>query len=232
MRIECFYLLLGLLTFSIGCGSTRTTNTSRTATEQLLLSDAVDAALSKIQFTPLQNKKVYFNDKFIEGSDTKYVIGRVRQKLLDEGAYLQDDMGKSEIVLELIVGALGTDQYEFLVGIPQLSGLPMSTAIPIPPALPEIPIIKRTNQQAIAKLKLYAYERSTGALVALSSEPPSKTHNQSTWLLGLGPYETGTVRRDGQIAGESIPLPEISLPVIATNPAADSQEPLETVTVR
>ena len=71
----------------------------------------MDAALSKIQFTPLQNKKVYFNDKFIEGSDTKYVIGRVRQKLLDEGAYLQDDMGNSEIVLELIVGALGTDQY-------------------------------------------------------------------------------------------------------------------------
>jgi len=57
------FLLDGLvLAFSVvlaGCGTTK----SRSATEQLLISDAVDRAIAIIDFSPLADKTVFLDTK-------------------------------------------------------------------------------------------------------------------------------------------------------------------------
>ena len=44
-----------------GCGTTKTRN----ATEQLLISDAVDRSIAVIDFAPLAGKTVYFDTKYL-----------------------------------------------------------------------------------------------------------------------------------------------------------------------
>ena len=57
----------------VGCGM----NKSRLATEQLVVSDAVDRAVAAIDFSPLSGRKVYFDTKYLDG--VKLGAGRQRR---------------------------------------------------------------------------------------------------------------------------------------------------------
>ena len=54
-------LALCSIAFLAGCGST----TTRTATEQLLMSDAVDQAISQIDFQSLRGQKVFLDTLYL-----------------------------------------------------------------------------------------------------------------------------------------------------------------------
>src|ERR1043166_1148650 len=90
-RVLCCLLLA--LVGSTGCTSTKQSNTARTATEQLLISNAVDQSLNKVDFTPLTGSTVFVEEKYIDCVDKGYIIGSVRHKLLQAGALLA---GKAE----------------------------------------------------------------------------------------------------------------------------------------
>ena len=57
-------LVLGV---TAGCGTTRVTNTQRTATEQLLISNAVDQSVSQLDFRVLAGKPVFFDAQYLAG---------------------------------------------------------------------------------------------------------------------------------------------------------------------
>jgi len=75
-RTTC--LLCGALALSaLGCASTKTSNTARTGTEQLLITNAVDQALDKIDFRAFRGHTVYLDDRYVECLDKQYVIASV-----------------------------------------------------------------------------------------------------------------------------------------------------------
>src|SRR5262245_13236721 len=116
---SCFLLLL-FASFLTGCGTTRFTDTTRTATEQLLHPAAADAAVTKIAFQVLAGKKVFFDDQYLDrASDRGYVISTLRQHLLAHGCLLMDDRKGATYVVEARSGAVGTDRHDLLFGIPQ-----------------------------------------------------------------------------------------------------------------
>src|SRR5262245_18018788 len=84
---------LPLVAAVCGCGSTK----SRTATEQLLMSDAVDRAVGQIDFRDLAGQKVFFDTRFIVNTkdpafiynvkglgyvNAEYVISSLRQQMI------------------------------------------------------------------------------------------------------------------------------------------------------
>ena len=54
-------LAVAALVATTGCGTTRQSNTARTATEQLLISDAVDRTVQQINFKVLAGEPVFFD---------------------------------------------------------------------------------------------------------------------------------------------------------------------------
>src|SRR6516225_2644969 len=79
-RCLAFAILLSPL---LGCGTTRMSDTQRTATEQLLISNAIDQAVSQVDFRPLAGKSVYFDPQYLEGTvDRGYLVSSLRQHLL------------------------------------------------------------------------------------------------------------------------------------------------------
>src|SRR5258708_39674022 len=84
-------LLLALLL--TGCGTTKRTDSPRAASEMLLVSQAVDYAVAKIDFSPLAGQTVYLDTSAIEKDivDKGYLISTVRQQLLANGVLLQED---------------------------------------------------------------------------------------------------------------------------------------------
>src|SRR5690242_18657678 len=82
--------LLGLVCLA-GCGTTRMANTNRTATEQLLISTAVDQAINAMNFDALADKDVYLDAQHLKDvTDAEYIISLLRQQLLAAGCVLKD----------------------------------------------------------------------------------------------------------------------------------------------
>jgi hypothetical protein len=171
------------------------TDTSRSATEQLLLSQAIDNAVNRLDFTPMAGKQVFFEEKCLDGSvDKGYVASSIRQHLLAAGCLLAEEKAKATYVVEARSGCVGTDKQSFLVGVPQMQ---LPAIMPgTPPAIPEMPLIKSTAQQGIAKIAVFAYNRQTGRAVWQSGIQEFTSSSKDAFVLGMGPFHRGTLRRN------------------------------------
>ena len=104
----------------VGCSSTTTSNTSRSGTEQLLVSNAIDQTLNKVDFSVFAGHKVYLEEKYLEAVDKPYIVGSLRHRLLQNGAQLVSAADKSQIVIEPRSGGVGTHSASTFVGVPKL----------------------------------------------------------------------------------------------------------------
>jgi hypothetical protein len=198
----------GLSLAAAGCGTTRVTDTQRTATEQLLVSNAVDQAVSRLDFTQLSGRTVFFDPQYLEGTvDKGYVISSLRQHLLACGCLLQEDRTKAAYVVEARAGAVGTDRHDLLFGVPQFTVPAIVPGQPAAGVIPEIPLAKKTDKKGVAKIAVFAYNRQTGRPVWQSGTQVAESTAKDTWLLGTGPFQRGTIRDGTEFAGEQISIP-------------------------
>ncbi|RIK80926.1 MAG: hypothetical protein DCC67_08790 [Planctomycetota bacterium] len=189
----------------LGCGTTRTSNTARTATEQLLISDAVDRTVQQLDFKPLEGQTVFFDEKpLAEVVDKNYLVSSIRQHLLASGCVLKDARDQADYVVEPRVGAMGTDSHDLLFGIPALQVPQVPLAPAMPSAIPEIPFAKRRDQRGIAKLAVFAYRRDTGERVWQSGMAMSESIAKDIWLFGAGPFQRGTIYDGTRFLGNGI----------------------------
>ncbi len=209
LRLTLTLLSCGLL---LGCGTTKWTDTTRTATEQLLISDSMDRAVSRIDFRALAGKKVFVDDTPLKGvTDTAYLASVIRQHLLASGGKLQETKDKAEYVVEVRAGAVGTDHDDLLVGVPALT-VPTVVPVPgIPTQIPEIPFVKRTNQRAVAKIAVFVYNRKTGRILWQSGIVPDESRTKALWVFGAGPFQSGSTYSGTKFAGDQFTIPLVDL---------------------
>lgn len=179
-------LLLTAVAFA-GCTSTRTSNTARTSTEQLLISNAVDLALAKVDFSPFTGRAVFLESKYIDGVDKNYVVGSMRHQLLNSGAALVESREQAEVVVEIRSGAVGTTTSQSYVGTPEL-------AIPGMITLPEVQLMTRTQQAGAAKLGIVAYDARTGQILGPGGMSVAESDDSNWFVAGIGPYRTGSLK--------------------------------------
>ena len=120
----------------------------RSATEQLLISTAADHAAGDVDLTIPPGAKVFIDATNFEGTDAKYAIAALRDRVLQLGGGLTADRALSDVVVEIRAGALSVDRSQTLAGIPQFD-------IPIPLAgalgFPEIALFKKAECRGVAK---------------------------------------------------------------------------------
>ncbi len=190
-----------------GCGTTRNYG----ATEQLVVSDAVDRSVQHIDFRPLSGRKVYLDSSYlrqVKGTgfvNAEYVISALRQQILAAGCLLQDSANDSEVVIEARIGALGSDEHQVTYGIPENNSL-NSAASAIPnaptiPTLPELSLARREAREAAAKIAAFAYDRETRKPIWQSGVRHSIATAKNTWVMGIGPFQGGTIREKTKLAG-------------------------------
>jgi hypothetical protein len=193
------------LAAGIGCGTTRMTDTQRTATEQLLVSNAIDQVVSECDFSALTGKTVYLDTQYLDGTvDRGYLVSSLRHQLLASACSLQEDRNKAAYVVEVRCGGVGTDRHALLVGVPQMN---VPAFVPGQPSqIPEIPLAKKTDQEGMAKVSVFAYNRQTGQLIWQSGVVKATSTSKDMWVLGAGPFQRGTIRDGTELAGEPLPV--------------------------
>lgn len=174
--------VLLLLPFVVAaCSTTRDTLPPRAATEQLLISAAVDRAARHLDLDIPADKKVYLDTGNFEGNDSKYAIGAIRDHILKQGIHLVGTRNEADAIVEIRAGALSIDESRHLIGIP-------GTELPIPLAgqlkMPEIALFKKHQWQSVAKIAATAYDAKSGTLIA-SSGPQYGYAHKTKWVVLL-----------------------------------------------
>lgn len=185
------------------------------------MSDAVDGAVSKLDFTPLAHQKVFFDTQFIKDYkgigfvNSDYMIGSLRQQMVAAGILLQENASTADFIIEGRVGALGADSHEVVYGIP--STRPLNDAadalaavshLPSLPGIPELALAKRSDQVAAAKLAMFAYDKESRERIWQSGMLTSRSSAKDLWVLGAGPFQRGAIH-EGKVrfAGTKLDVP-------------------------
>ena len=210
-------VVLLILTGLTGCGTLK----SQTATQQLLLSDAVDRSIASIDFSPLSGKTIYLDITYIQAIkgfgfvNASYIISSLRQQLFAADCLIQEDRIKAEYVVEVRVGTLGNDSHDITYGIPASNTLAkvssvVSNSLPVP-TLPEVSLARRSDQTGAAKIFAFAYDRETREPIWQSGVAQARSTSRDTWLLGAGPFQRGTIHEGMRFAGSQLAVPRLGV---------------------
>lgn len=197
-------MLAGL---TAGCGTTRVSDTTRTATEQLLISHSIDETVSNLDFRMLAGKRVYLDSQYLDGvTDKGYLISSLRQHLLACGCLLQEERKTATYVVEARAGGIGTDRHDLLFGVPQMNIPSVSPGVPAG-MVPEIALAKKTNRRGIAKIAVFAYNRDSGEPIWQSGVVQATSNTKDSWVFGAGPFQRGSLNHGTQFDGQTISVP-------------------------
>ncbi|VAX38432.1 hypothetical protein MNBD_PLANCTO02-3039 [hydrothermal vent metagenome] len=195
-----------ILILATGCATTSTSDTKRTGKEQLLISNAIDQSLDKIDFETFRGTKVFLNEKFLESIDSKYIVGSVRHRVLNANAILVEKAEKADYVLEVRSGGIGTDNHDAFIGMPKLQ-IPG----PVPISIPEIRLWSRTQQTGLAKIGIVAIDTHSNQILGQGGTTLAKSDDTNTFIFGVGPWRSGSIRDEVKFAtsqqATSKPLP-------------------------
>jgi hypothetical protein len=163
------------------CTTVRETSPQRSATEQLLISTAVDRAIAAVHLEIPPGTKVFVDAAQLDGSDGKYAAGEMKDRLLRNGANLVNDRGEADAVVEVRAGALSIDDKQTLVGIDSFDA-------PVPFAgqaakIPQIALYKDRVRQGVAKIAAFGYSTSDGRLIDSTDPAFGYSHQHERTVL-------------------------------------------------
>lgn len=165
-----------------GCAVERVSTPGRTATEELLISAAADRAAAGLAEQVPPNVKVLLGTVSVAAVDERYATFAIRDRLIRRGVILVDDRASADMVIEVRMGALSTDERSTFLGTPQLQlpAVPGVATTGIP--LPSLNIFKRTETKAVAKFAATGYDAKTGEMV-VATEPQLGYSQKVDWVI-------------------------------------------------
>lgn len=178
-----------MLLSGAGCATTTTSNTARTATEQLLISNAIDQSLDKVDFSAFAGQRVFLDDKYVDGVDKNYLLGSIRHRIVYHGGFVAPAADQADILLEARSGGIGTDQAETFYGLPEV-------VIPGMITIPELKFITRTSQRGMAKIAFVALDAKTRNILGQGGTSLAMADANNWSVLGIGPFKSGSVKEE------------------------------------
>jgi hypothetical protein len=193
-----------VLTLTGGCTSVKMTGTTRSGTEQLLLTGAWDSALGSVDFRPLAGRRAYLDPQYVTVTDKDWILSSTRRTMAEQGVLLESSKDHAEVIVEPAVGAYGTDDRTCTTGLPQVGFFPSllgtaavagssSSSSPSSSSSSALTVSQTNKQDAVVKAALFAYDAKSGALVWESGPLFSAQGLRDRFLFGTGPYRISSV---------------------------------------
>jgi len=170
----------------VGCAKLKQSDTARTGLEQLLISNAVDQSLDKVDFRPVSGAKVFLKTDLLDCVDKNYVMLSTRSRLLANKCTLVDKAEDSDIVMEIASGGVGTDRTELVVGTPEIP-------LGLMGSVPKLNFYERNKAMGTAKLVIIATDSKSKQPVINSGFALARSDHQHWSVMGSGPVLSGSV---------------------------------------
>jgi hypothetical protein len=183
-----------------GCTTVKATGTSRSGTEQLLLTGAWDSALCRVDFRPLAGWKVFLDPQFVGVADKDWVLSSTRRAMAEQGVMLENNKDHAQVIVEPAFGAYGTDERSCTSGIPQSAPLIAASALTggmaagtATASTSALTLSQYNEQDAVVKAALFAYDAKTGRLLWESGPLFGTQGVRDRYVAGIGPIRSGSL---------------------------------------
>jgi Family of unknown function (DUF6655) len=178
-----------------GCTTVKMTGTSRSGSEQLLLTGAWDLALCRVDFSPLAGSKVYLDPERITVVDKDWIITTIRRTMAEQGIALENDKKKAQVILEVALGAYGTDERNTKAGLPSVGLVPSlaGASVVSSGSSSSLTLSEKNHQDAVVKALMFAYETKTGHLVWESGPMLDAEGLRDHFFCSSGPYRVSSL---------------------------------------
>lgn len=211
---------IGFIVCFTGCATQKESHTARTGVEQLLISSAIDQSLDRVDLSPLKEKQVFLETKYLDCVDKNYIILSMHHRLMNQGSKLVDKPESADAVVAVASGAVGTDGQELFVGIPEIPLPP-----PSPVAIPRLSLLTRTKMNGTAKLLVVAYDVKTKAPLLQNGVALARSDQQNWNILGAGPVQSGSVPDEIVAATDEVELNAASAVRFARDAVVPTRKP-------
>lgn len=162
---------------SLSCSFSRPTRVPRSATQQILATEAIDRALEQFEFPDVKGKRVLVHvGPPGDAIDAEFLRSAVSVELYEHEAIVVRSREEADLVLGVLVGAMGLDIGGRFVGIEGTGGGF------IPFTIPELALYKKTRTEGFAKAEFALVDPNTGAMVH-RSDPVIGTTWRTSWTL-------------------------------------------------
>lgn len=188
--MHCRWVALLLILLVPGCVRLRTTEPASTASEQFLMTQAINQAVDRLAMTGLRDELVFVDGAYLDIDHKEYLLGELRARLLASGVRLASTVEQARIILETRSGGVGIDRYDFLLGIPSITVPSQGGATAI---TPELAVLKNQRQRGYASVAFVAYFKESGELVAASGPFVGRTIREDYWLFSTTPRTVGNI---------------------------------------
>lgn len=188
MNVRLLALLVTLTLVTPACTSDRVrTNTPRTATEQLLLTESIREAIGAVELPEVAGRSITVSATSLAGdAEVGYVRTALEERARRAGATVVAE--DSDLTLHAMIDTAGTDDRHMGLGIPEIS----SPAF----AFPGIYVFDFRRQLGFTKLSLETRD-ADGNHVASSDQVLGSTHfNTYKWFV-LFVYRSDDIYQDG-----------------------------------
>jgi len=145
--------------------TSRSTNSARTGTEQILMTGAADRAIGSIDFSPLAGQTVYLTPA-TAATDSDWINFSLRREMARQGVLLTTEKAEAQTIVESAIGAYGTDEVDKSVSLPSgfsVGLLPLP--LPIGGNSNDSGFYRRQRQNSVVKLALFAYDAKSRHMV-------------------------------------------------------------------
>ena len=180
--LKIIILYTATIVFLMGCTATqRTTESSRTTVEQLLISEAINRSLPDRSLPIPIGSEIIVNTSGLTEDQTllqQILIGWLGQ----QGYLVQAGKNNATYRVDVIVEALGTESGGTFFGVPAIQ----SQLIPF--SLPELAIYKVQNQTGYVKFNMNIFERATGKFIGSTSSFLADSYHNNYTILFMFSY--------------------------------------------
>ena len=153
-------LAAALSLFLTSCVDPWMTNTSRNAIEQYMVATVIERISDTANFEKYKGKKIFMDYSLAAPQvDKPYLQGRLEMALSRLGCVMVDKQDKADIMIQVLVGVLGTDHNRIFIGTPALPVPVPETTISV--IIPEIPIFKRVHRVAYGRVAFNIFDAKT-----------------------------------------------------------------------
>jgi hypothetical protein len=166
-------LFLASLVF--GCSTTYRIKVPRTASEQIISTEAIDRALAQITWPAVAGQKLVVQVGGPQESlDRDYLYRSVEIKIAERGGVVVDKEDEADSELNVLVGAVGIDVDGRFFGLRGTNG---SSLIPF--TIPELAFYKTVRLDGFAKTEIALLDHKTGGVLHRSGPTYGMTYARS-----------------------------------------------------
>jgi hypothetical protein len=184
-----YFVPLSCLLLLGGCSTIDSRISGRTATEQYLITSAIDRAVDGVKWDSIVGRRVFVEIVGVQVTEFDYMHKEIDRVLLVHGAQPVEDLETANVRLTVMVQAVGTDIWLSNFGVPLLLA-----ANPATSGFSGITLYQSNLQEGYCRLQFYATNPRTGEMNFRSDPVHGDSYFKTQSFLGfIGPFKSSDI---------------------------------------